>query len=66
MKDSFGPRGSRPTASTLPILNAASTSLWLLRVEVSYTEDGGSAGANGGALDHTMAAELIRTVEEAL
>ena len=47
-------------------LNAASTSLWLMRVEVSYTEDGGSAGAAGGSLDHTMAAELIRTVEEAL
>ncbi|MEJ7601831.1 MAG: prepilin-type N-terminal cleavage/methylation domain-containing protein [Kofleriaceae bacterium] len=48
------------------ILNAASTSLWLIRVEASYTEDGGAAGANGGALDHTLAAELIRTVEEAL
>ena len=47
-------------------LNAASSSLWLMRVEVSYTEDGGSAGAAGGSLDHTMAAELIRTVEEAL
>jgi len=48
------------------VLNAASASLWLLRVEVTYTEDGGSAGAAGGTLDHTMAAELIRTVEEAL
>jgi len=51
---------------TITTLNAASSSLWLIRAEVSYTEDGGSAGAAGGSFDHTMAAELIRTVEEAL
>jgi prepilin-type N-terminal cleavage/methylation domain-containing protein len=47
-------------------LNNASTSLWLVRVEVSWTEDNAAQGANGGVLDHTVAVEVVRTVEEAL
>jgi prepilin-type N-terminal cleavage/methylation domain-containing protein len=47
-------------------LNAASTSLWRIRVEVGWTDDGAVQGANGGLLDHLVAVELIRTVEEQL
>ena len=45
---------------------SASTSLWLIRVEVSWAEDFATLGSNGGMLDHTVSAEVIRTVEEAL
>ena len=45
---------------------AASSSLWLIRVEVSWAEDFAAYGSNGGMLDHTVSAEVIRTVEEAL
>jgi prepilin-type N-terminal cleavage/methylation domain-containing protein len=47
-------------------LNSVSTSLWRLRIEVAWTDDGAAAGAMGGTLDHLVAAELIITVEEAL
>jgi len=47
-------------------LNNASTSLWLVHVEVGWTEDGAAQGANGGTLDHTVKSEVVRTVEEAL
>jgi len=45
---------------------SASTSLWLIRVEVGWTEDMAAQGASGGILDHTISAEVIRTIEEAL
>jgi prepilin-type N-terminal cleavage/methylation domain-containing protein len=45
---------------------SASTSLWLIRVEIGWTEDFAAQGAQGGILDHTVSAEVIRTVEEAL
>ncbi|HET9625734.1 MAG TPA: prepilin-type N-terminal cleavage/methylation domain-containing protein [Kofleriaceae bacterium] len=44
----------------------ASSSLIKIRTEVSWTEDGGTAGANNGQLDHMLPLEIIRTVEEAL
>lgn len=47
-------------------LNNASTSLWLVRVEVGWTEDGAAQGADGGTLDHVIPSEVVRTVEEAL
>ncbi|MGN6108008.1 MAG: type IV pilus modification PilV family protein [Kofleriaceae bacterium] len=47
-------------------LTAASASLWKIRVEVEWTEDGAAEGANAGAFDHRIAVEVIRTVEEAL
>ena len=47
-------------------LNGSSTSLWRIRVETAWTEDGGTAGANGGQLDHSLALEVVRTTEEAL
>ena len=47
-------------------LTGASSNLWKIRVVTSWTEDGGTAGAIGGQLDHSLALEVIRTVEEAL
>jgi prepilin-type N-terminal cleavage/methylation domain-containing protein len=47
-------------------LTGASSNLWKIRVVTSWTEDGGTLGANAGQLDHTLALEVIRTVEEAL
>ena len=44
----------------------AAPSLWLIRVETSWTEDGGVLGTNGGQLDHKISLELIRTREEVL
>jgi prepilin-type N-terminal cleavage/methylation domain-containing protein len=48
------------------VLTAASTGLWRIRVDTSWTEDGATAGANGGQFDHHIALEVIRTVQEAL
>lgn len=50
-------------ASTLP---GTSASLVKIRTVVSWTDDGGTAGSNGGQLDHQLALEVIRTMEEAL
>lgn len=47
-------------------LNSASTSLWRIRVEVGWTEDGAAQGAMGGILDRLVASELVITVEESL
>lgn len=47
-------------------LTSASTSLWRIRVEIGWTDDGAAPGALGGTLDHLIAVELIRTVEEAM
>jgi hypothetical protein len=47
-------------------LTSASTSLWRIRVEVGWTDDGAAQGALGGTLDHLVAVELIRTIEEQL
>ncbi len=44
----------------------SSPNLWLLRVEVSWTEDGAAPGAGSGAYDHTLAVEVLRTIQEAL
>lgn len=47
-------------------LPSASANLIKIRTVVSWTDDGGVAGANGGQLDHQLALEVIRTVEEVL
>lgn len=47
-------------------LTAASASLWRVRVEVGWTDDGAAQGAAGGIYDHLVAVELVRTIEEAL
>ena len=52
--------------TTAMLLSATSSSLLKIRTEVSWTEDGGVLGANGGQLDHMLPLEIIRTVEEAL
>ena len=48
------------------VLTAASTSLVKVRVVTSWTEDGAVTGTNGGQLDHAIALEVIRTMEEKL
>ena len=53
-------------ARSSTVLTAASTSLVRVRVVTSWTEDGAAAGANGGQLDHAIALEVIRTMEEKL
>jgi prepilin-type N-terminal cleavage/methylation domain-containing protein len=45
------------------ILNGASASLVRLRVVTAWTEDGGTVAGNAG---HTLALEVIRTIEEKL
>lgn len=45
-------------------LPAASASLMKIRVETTWTEDGGALGVNP-ALDHKLALEVIRTKEDA-
>jgi prepilin-type N-terminal cleavage/methylation domain-containing protein len=45
---------------------AASASLMRIRVVAAWTEDGGTTGTNSGQLDHAIALEVIRTMEEQL
>jgi prepilin-type N-terminal cleavage/methylation domain-containing protein len=52
------------TATVTP-LPAASSSLIQIRVVTTWTEDGGTFGINP-SLDHSLALEVIRTMEEAL
>jgi len=47
-------------------VTGASSSLIKIRTVVTWTEDGGTFGANGGQLDHQLALEVIRTLEEGL
>jgi prepilin-type N-terminal cleavage/methylation domain-containing protein len=47
-------------------LPSASTGLWRIRVDTSWTEQGAGAGASGGQFDHHIALEVIRTVQESL
>jgi len=52
--------------STVTGLTSASTSLIKIRVVTAWAEDGGTLGSNGGTLDHQLALEVIRTLEEEL
>ncbi len=54
----------RVTRSVQPA--AGSSSLWRIRVETAWTDDGAVQGTNGGQLDHMLPLEVIRTLEEAL
>ena len=47
-------------------LVSVSAGLSRVRVEIGWTDDGADQGAQGGILDHLIAVEVIRTVEEAL
>ena len=60
-------RGGVPytVTTTVAPLPAASPSLMLVRVVTSWAESGGTLGSNGGQLDHALALEIIRTLEEA-
>jgi prepilin-type N-terminal cleavage/methylation domain-containing protein len=61
-----GRRGAFTVTTVVSALPSASANLLKIRTVVSWTEDGGVAGANGGQLDHQLALEVIRTVEEVL
>ncbi|HEY0190585.1 MAG TPA: prepilin-type N-terminal cleavage/methylation domain-containing protein [Kofleriaceae bacterium] len=52
-------------SQVLPV-SGASASLVKIRTTVTWTEDGGTFGANAGQLDHALSLEVIRTLEEAL
>jgi len=52
--------------STVAVLPGALGSLMRIRVVTTWAEDGGTLGENGGSLDHSLAFEVIRTVEESL
>ncbi len=41
-------------------------SLWRIRVEIGWTDDGAAQGAQDGLLDHLIAVEVIRTAEDVL
>ena len=45
---------------------SGSPSLVKVRVVTQWAEDGATLGSSGGQLDHAVALEIIRTVEEAL
>ena len=47
-------------------LPAVSTSLWRIRVVTSWAEDGAALGSAGAPLNHSIALEVIRTLEEQL
>jgi len=53
-------------ASQILPVTSASASLIKIRTTVTWTEDGGTFGTNGGQLDHALSLEVIRTMEEAL
>jgi prepilin-type N-terminal cleavage/methylation domain-containing protein len=47
-------------------LTAVSSSLWRVRVSTSWAEEGATIGSAGDPLTHTIALEVIRTIEEQL
>ncbi len=47
-------------------LPTAGATLWRIRVEIGWTDDGAAQGAQGGLLDHLIAVEVLRTAEEAM
>ncbi len=47
-------------------LTAVSPNLVKIRVDVTWTDAGATAGAEGGIYDHQVSLELIRTASEAL
>jgi prepilin-type N-terminal cleavage/methylation domain-containing protein len=44
------------------VVTQAAVGLWLIRVEVGWTEDGAAQGANAGAYDHLFAVEVLRPI----
>jgi prepilin-type N-terminal cleavage/methylation domain-containing protein len=52
--------------STVSSMAAVSAGLVKIRTVVQWAEDGAALGAAGGAFDHQIALEILRTVEESL
>jgi prepilin-type N-terminal cleavage/methylation domain-containing protein len=61
-----GRGGMTFTVTSSAEVTKASNSLIRVRVVTTWAEEGGTFGANGGSLDHSLAFEVIRTVEESL
>lgn len=51
---------------TVEALDAVSEDLFRVRIEVTWSDDGAVAGAEGGIHDHTFVLETFRTRQEAL
>jgi prepilin-type N-terminal cleavage/methylation domain-containing protein len=64
----FRGRNGLPYSVTRSVtaLTAVSPSLWLVRVSTSWGEEGAAIGSAGDPLTHTIALEVIRTIEEQL
>lgn len=56
----------RVVVVVVPLPAGAPANLWRIRVEVGWTEDGAAQGAEDGRLDHLIAVEVIRSIEEQL
>ena len=54
------------TLTTTVTAVAASASLMKIRVVAAWAEDGATLGTSNGQLDHQLALEVIRTMEEQL
>jgi Tfp pilus assembly protein PilV len=52
--------------TTVVSLPSLSTDLIRIRTVVTWTEEGGVAGGNGGQLDHALPLEVVRTLQEVL
>jgi prepilin-type N-terminal cleavage/methylation domain-containing protein len=54
------------TYSRAVAVTSVTNGLWLVRVVVTWTDDGATPGADGGLYDHAMSMELLRTNKELL
>lgn len=61
-----GRAGMTYTLTTTVTAVAASASLMKIRVVAAWAEDGATLGTSNGQLDHQLALEVIRTMEEQL
>lgn len=61
-------RNGKPYSVTRSVtaLTAVSSSLWRVRVSTSWAEDGAAIGSAGDPLNHSIALEVIRTIEDPL
>ena len=64
----FKGRNGLPYSVTRSVtaLTAVSPSLWLVRVSTRWGEEGAAIGSAGDPLTHTVALEVIRTIEDRL
>jgi hypothetical protein len=67
MNTTAGRRGMTYRRRALVVgLDAASTGLVRVRVEIGWTDDGAVVGSDNGVHDHMVALEIIRTRQESL